>query len=89
MFSLISGLPSSPSAGGFPLLFERFIGTVPLSDSSKTCTRAVWLLPSPAGLSRRRASGISEVSRFSCVEFPDVHGVCDYAGPPSSSRCRC
>src|SRR5215472_2742277 len=54
-----------------------------------TCTRAVWLLPSPAGLSQWFASGISEVSRFSCMEFPDVHGVYDYAGPPNSSRCRC
>src|SRR5215831_12159538 len=54
-----------------------------------TCTRAVWLLPSPAGLSQWFASGISEVSRFSCMEFPDVHGVYDYAGPPDSSRCRC
>ena len=86
MFSLISGLPSSFSAGGYPLLFEWFIGTVPLSDSSKTCTRAVWLLPSPAGLSQRIASGISEVSRFSCMEFPDVHGVYDYAGPSDNSR---
>ena len=43
--------------------------------------RAVRLLPSPAGLSCRFASGISEVSRFSCMEFPDVHGVYDYAGP--------
>src|SRR6516164_2862569 len=23
------------------------------------------------------------------MEFPDVHGVYDYAGPPNSSRCRC
>src|SRR5262245_51842292 len=28
-----------------------------------------WLLPSPAGLSRTFASGTSEVSRFSCMEF--------------------
>ena len=26
-------------------------------------------------------SGASEVSRFSCMEFPDVRGVYDYAGP--------
>ena len=31
-------------------------------------------------------SGISEVSRFSCMEFPDVHGVYDYAGPTSRSH---
>src|SRR5215469_12645406 len=63
------------------------MGTIPLSDSSKACMRAVRLLPSPAGLSRTFASGTSEVSRFSCMEFPDVHGV--YAGPTSNSRSRC
>jgi hypothetical protein len=31
-------------------------------------------------------SGISEVSRFSCMEFPDVHGVSDYAGPTWNSH---
>jgi hypothetical protein len=31
-------------------------------------------------------SGIPEVSRFSCMEFPDVHGVCDYAGPTGNSH---
>jgi len=29
---------------------------------------------------------LSEVFRFSCMEFPDVHEVCDYAGPTSRSR---
>ncbi len=24
--------------------------------------------------------------RFSCMEFPDVHGVYDYAGPSDNSR---
>src|ERR1051325_105144 len=33
-------------------------------------------------------SGISEVSRFSCMEFPDVLGVYDYAGPARNSRYR-
>src|SRR5215472_13061767 len=52
--------------------------------------RAVRLLPSLAGLSRRRiASGVSEASRFSCMECPDVLGVYDYAGPTRSSRSRC
>src|SRR5215472_1993999 len=52
--------------------------------------RAVRLLPSLAGLSRRRiASGVSEASRFSCTECPDVLGVYDYAGPTRSSRSRC
>ena len=50
---------------------------------------AARLAPSPAGLSRSFASGLSKVSRFSCMEFPDVHGVCDYTGPPSNLRWRC
>ena len=33
-------------------------------------------------------SGISEVSRFSCLELLDVHGVYDYAGPIRNSRYR-
>ena len=33
-------------------------------------------------------SSISEVSRFSCIEFLDVRGVYDYAGPARSSRYR-
>ena len=31
-------------------------------------------------------SGTSEVSRFSCMEFPDVRGVYDYAGPTRDLR---
>ena len=42
--------------------------------------RAVRLLPSPAGLSPGSTSGVSEVSRFSCMKFLDVRGVFDYAG---------
>ena len=33
-------------------------------------------------------SGISEVSRFSCMEFLDVHVVYDYAGLTRNSRYR-
>ena len=33
-------------------------------------------------------SGTPEVSRFSCMEFPNVLGVYDYAGPTRSSRYR-
>ena len=50
VFSLISGLPSPFSADALPSLFEWFIGTMPLSDSSETCMRAVRPKPSPAGL---------------------------------------
>src|SRR5271157_930608 len=45
---------------------------MPQCDSSETCTRAVWPEPSPAVLSLRFATGISEVSRFSCMKFLDV-----------------
>src|SRR6266446_10324820 len=33
VFSLVSGLPSTTSAGGCPLLFGCFVGTTPLYDS--------------------------------------------------------
>ena len=65
---MISGLPSAFSAGDLPSLFEWFIGTVPLSDSSETCTRVVRPKPSPAGPDQSgRPRGlpvlVSEVSR--------------------------
>jgi hypothetical protein len=41
VFSLISGLPSSLSAIECSILFERFIGTMPLSDSSGASMRAL------------------------------------------------
>jgi len=68
MFSLFSSLPSPFSADALPSLFERFIGTMPLSDSSQTYMRAVRPKPSPAGPDRSgRLRGlpvlVSEVSR--------------------------
>ena len=42
---------------------------MPLSDSSQTYTRAVWPGPSPADLLPDWATGVSEVSRFSCMKF--------------------
>src|ERR1019366_7120218 len=77
--------PHSPPTS-FPSLFERFIGTMPLSDSSGTCTRAVWPKPSPAVLLSSWAVGISEVSRFSCMKFLGVSGVFDYAGLSRNSH---
>src|SRR5215472_17611740 len=53
-------------------LFEWFIGTTPLCDSSETCARVVWPKPSPADLPPGLAAGVSEVSRFSCMKFLDV-----------------
>ncbi len=49
---------------------------------------AVWLSPFPTGLIVWFTSGTSEVSRFSCVKFPDVRGVSDYAELAQSSRYR-
>src|SRR5207302_10654137 len=45
---------------------------MPLCDSSGTYMRAVWFLPSPAGLLPGLTAGVSEVSRFSCMKFLDV-----------------
>jgi hypothetical protein len=80
--------PSSLSADSIPPLFERFIGTIPLSDSSRTCARGVRLFAFPHRPTVESTAGVSEVSRFSCVEFLDVHGVYDYAGPVRNSRYR-
>jgi hypothetical protein len=60
-FSLISGLPSPLSAHDVPSLFEWFIGTIPLCDSSGTYMRALWLLPSPADLAPGLTAGVPEV----------------------------
>src|ERR1019366_351870 len=80
--------PHSPPTS-FPSLFERFIGTMPLSDSSGTCMRAVRPEPSPTVLPLSSEAGISEVSRFSCMKFLGVSGVFDYAGLHRNSRYRC
>jgi serine/threonine protein kinase len=87
-FSLISNLPSPLSADSYPSLFEWFIGTTPLSDSSGMCMRAVRPEPSPAVLRLIFTAGIPEVSRFSCMKFLGVSGVFDYAGLSRNSRNR-
>src|ERR1700730_15818475 len=79
VFSLISSLPSSLSANDVPSLFEGFIGTMPLCDSSETYTRAVWPEPSPAVLRRMVVAGIPEFARVSCMKYLGVSGVFDYA----------
>ena len=61
---------------------------MPLCDSSGTYMRAVWLLPSPAGLLPGLTAGVREVSRFSCMKFLGVSGVFDYAGLNKDSRYR-
>jgi hypothetical protein len=50
--------------------------------------RAVWPEPSLAALLPDWATGVSEVSRFSCLKFLDVSGVFDYAGLSRGSRYR-
>src|ERR1017187_6853213 len=44
VFSLVSGLPSTTSAGGSPLLFGCFAGTMPLYDSPLPCMEDLWLI---------------------------------------------
>ena len=60
------------SADNCSSLFESFSATISRSDSSATCMRGLRLAPSPAGLCF--ATGVAEVSRFSCGEFAGVHG---------------
>jgi hypothetical protein len=87
VFSLVSGLPSPLSADGLPSLFEPFIGTTPLSDSSETCVRVLWLVAFSRRPVATAAPGVSEVSRFSCMKFLSVSGVYD-AEPDGCSRFR-
>src|SRR6266581_2076724 len=44
VFSLVSGLPSTASAGGCPLLFGCFVSTTPLYDSPPPCMEDLWLI---------------------------------------------
>src|ERR1019366_3588931 len=79
MFSLACALPSPISAEDCSPLFDRFTGTMVQSDPSEACLSAVWHKAfsdrSRLWLSREG----SEVSRFSCMKFLSVRGVCDYA----------
>ena len=86
VFSLVGRLPSMPSAGGCPPLFEHFVGTSRPSDSPSTCMVDFELMP----FSTRRAASFATraggVSRFSRVEFPCMPGVLDCAESASGSR---
>ena len=79
MFSLVSGLPSTASAGADAPLFGCFTGTTPKSDSSAACLSGVrlWAFPDRPVTT----SGTAEVSRFSCMKLLSVRGVFDCAGP--------
>src|SRR5580698_8042763 len=81
-FSLVPGLPSRLSSVGCPPLFEPFIGTTPKSDSWPAPLWVVRLSPFPTGLPLTSAADADQVSRFSCMMFPDVRGVSDCAGSP-------
>jgi hypothetical protein len=80
-----------------PNLRQRFPALVRLVHRYYTevgLLHGVLIRRSAIGLSGRpvTASGAMEVSRFSCMKFLSVRGVCDYAGPGSDSRyrrCRC
>src|ERR1017187_2148579 len=69
--------PSRLSAVGCPPWFEPFIGTTPESDSWPACLWVFWPWPSPTGLPPDCAADADQVSRFSCMTFPDVPGVSD------------
>src|SRR3989442_7343661 len=61
VFSLVSGLPSTTSAGGIPLLFGCFVSTVPLYDSPPSCIEDLWLIAfssRPAHCPRGRLRGL-------------------------------
>ena len=81
MFSLISGLPSTPSASGDPPLFGCFKGTTPESDFFTACMSVVWFWAFTDRPGGWLPSGAAKISRFSCIQFLSVHGVVDYVGP--------
>jgi len=84
-FSLARPLPSPTSATDRSALFGQLTGTTGRSDSSPPFTPDVWPWPSPAGLPLLLAAN-DEVSRFSCMQFLSVPGVCDYARSVTGSR---
>jgi len=86
--SLVGCLPSMPSAGGRPPLFEHFEGITQPSDSPPACmldSRLMAFSNRPAALS---TTGVDGVSRFSRVEFPCMPGVSDCAESAGCLRWR-
>src|SRR5271157_2957466 len=69
MFSFICALPSPASAGSCLPLFGRFTGTTAQSDFSSTCMSVVRLCAFTDRPSLT-AEGALEISRFSCMLFP-------------------
>src|ERR1017187_3913087 len=69
MFSSSCTLPSPASAGSCLPLFGRFTGTTAQSDFSSTCMSVVRLCAFTDRPSLT-AEGALEISRFSCMLFP-------------------
>ena len=67
-------------------MIDRYCSAVRLLEDVHAGRTAFAFSRRPAALF---TTGISEASRFSCMELPGVHGVYDYAGPASDSRSRC
>ena len=86
MFSLARALSSPASAEDGSSLFGKFTGTTARSDSSETCRSAVRRLAFSDRSRSRLGREVPEVSRFSCMLFPSVRGVLDYAEPIDRSR---
>ncbi len=81
MFSLVSALPSTPSAGGWPTLvrmFRRYYNAVRLPAAVHVGIIA-HRFPPPTRIFS--TAGGDWASRFSRVEFLYMHGVFDSAGP--------
>ena len=81
MFSLVSPLPSTNSAGsGAPPLFAGFFGTMELCDSPLTSMSDLW----PRAFSDRSApmekTDVTGVSRLPWGKFPTVLVVSDSVG---------
>ena len=92
MFSLVSQ-SSLHHLRGLGLLLRCFVRLTSLvlrreSDSSSRVHAGIAALAFSGPACPLIAAASDEVSRFSCMLFLSVHGVCDYAGPLSNSRFR-
>ncbi len=85
-FLSVGCLPSAISAGGPPLLFDGFSGTMQSSDFPQAYTPDV----RQSAFSGRPAlpswTGTFGISRFPCKEFPHMLRVLDCAGSAHDSR---
>jgi hypothetical protein len=77
-----------PSASGFSLLFEHFVGSTRPSDFPTTCMLDSWFMTFSNRPAHVIVTGVAGVSRFSRVEFPCMLGFSDCAESSESSRWR-